>query len=43
MIKYMDYIIADKILIPENNKKFFTEKIIYLPKCYQVSDQQRLI
>jgi len=41
--KYMDYIIADKILIPENNKKFFTEKIIYLPKCYQVSDQKRLI
>ena len=24
--KYMDYIVADKILIPENNKKFFTEK-----------------
>ncbi len=41
--KYMDYIVADKILIPENNKKFFTEKIIYLPKCYQVSDQKRLI
>jgi len=41
--KYMDYIIADRVLIPENDQKFFTEKIIYLPNCYQVSDQKRLI
>jgi predicted O-linked N-acetylglucosamine transferase (SPINDLY family) len=41
--KYMDYIIADRVLIPENNQKFYTEKIIYLPNCYQVSDQKRLI
>ena len=26
----IDYIIADKIVIPEKNKKFFSEKIIYL-------------
>jgi predicted O-linked N-acetylglucosamine transferase (SPINDLY family) len=41
--KYMDYIIADRVLIPENDQKFFTEKIIYLPNCYQVSDQKRLV
>jgi len=33
--KFMDYIVADKILIPENHHKFYLEKIIYLPECYQ--------
>ena len=29
--KSFDYIIANKILIPEENKKFYTEKVLYLP------------
>ena len=29
--KTYDYILADKILIPEENKKFYTEKVLYLP------------
>lgn len=33
--KFMDYIIADKILIPNNYHKYYLEKIIYLPNCYQ--------
>jgi predicted O-linked N-acetylglucosamine transferase (SPINDLY family) len=32
---YMDYIIADKTIIPEENKKFYFEKTIYLPDTYQ--------
>jgi len=40
---YIDYIVADKILIPEDHQKYFTEKIIYLPNSYQVSDQRRSI
>lgn len=39
-IKNIDYLIADKNLIPEKNKKYYTEKIIYLPNCYQPSDLQ---
>ena len=31
----IDYIIADKMIIPEENQKFFTEKVIYLPDTYQ--------
>jgi predicted O-linked N-acetylglucosamine transferase (SPINDLY family) len=31
---HMDYIIADKNIIPEINQKFFFEKIIYLPNYY---------
>lgn len=34
----MDYIIADKILIPDNEKKFYKEKIIYMPDTYQPND-----
>ena len=37
----IDYIIADKTVIPEANKKFFTEKIIYLPNSYQPSEKIR--
>ena len=42
-IKNMDYLIADKTLIPEKYKKYYTEKIIYLPSCYQPSDSTRSI
>ena len=32
--KSMDYIIADKIIIPEIEKKYYFEKVKYLPECY---------
>ena len=38
---YMDYIIADPVLIPNNNKKFFSEKIIYMPHTYLPTDYDR--
>ena len=31
----MDYIIADKIIIPDHLKKNYSEKVLYLPNCYQ--------
>ena len=40
---FIDYIIADKIVIPEKNKCFYSEKIIYLPNSYQVNDNSRQI
>jgi len=33
----IDYIIGDKYLIPSESKKFYFEKIIYMPDCYQPS------
>mgnify|MGYP003326499043 CR=1 FL=1 len=39
----MDYLIADKIVIPENSKKYFTEKILYLPNCWLPSSKHREI
>ena len=38
--EYMDYIIADPILIPSSSQVFYTEKIIYLPH-YQANDTKR--
>ena len=40
---FLDYIIADLTLIPEESKDFYTEKIIYLPNSYQVNDANRSI
>jgi len=33
-LKSMDYIIADKKVIPEDHKKHYFEKVCYLPECY---------
>ena len=38
--KFYDYIIADKIVIPEKNKKYFSEEVIYLPNCYQANQRK---
>jgi predicted O-linked N-acetylglucosamine transferase (SPINDLY family) len=41
--KYFDYIIADKVIIPESSKNNYSEKVLYLPNCYQPSDTKRSI
>lgn len=38
---FHDYLIADKYVIPEHQQKFYSEKVIYLDSCYQVSDRKR--
>jgi predicted O-linked N-acetylglucosamine transferase (SPINDLY family) len=42
-VDYIDYLIADKILVPRGSQKYYSEKIIYLPYSYQVNDRQRVI
>ena len=39
---YMDYLLADKTLIPVESQQHYEENIIYLP-CYQVNDSKRKI
>tara|TARA_Y100001968_G_scaffold312609_1_gene335983 strand:+ start:1693 stop:3642 length:1950 start_codon:yes stop_codon:yes gene_type:complete len=36
----IDYLIADKYLIPEDNRKYYSEKIVYMPTCYQCNDDK---
>jgi len=37
---YMDYIIADKIVIPPGDQGFYDEQVVTLPGCYQVNDDR---
>ena len=38
---FIDYIVADKIIIPESHQQFYAEKIVYLPNTYMVDDSKR--
>ena len=38
---FMDYIIADKYIINQDNRDYFSEKVIYMPNCYQPNTPQR--
>ncbi|RKP58452.1 tetratricopeptide repeat protein [Pararobbsia silviterrae] len=40
---FIDYVIADRFLIPEDSAKYYSETPLYLPDVYQVSDRQRVI
>jgi protein O-GlcNAc transferase len=40
---YIDYIIADRHVIPENHKAYYQEKVVYLPECYQANDRKKEI
>ncbi len=39
----VDWILADRFVMPEELQPYMTERPIYLPNCYQVSDRQREI
>jgi predicted O-linked N-acetylglucosamine transferase (SPINDLY family) len=38
---FIDYILADEFIVPTDQWSHFTEKVVYLPGCYQVNDSQR--
>ncbi len=39
----IDYIVGDKILIPKESQKYYSEKIVYLPDTYQPNDSTKKI
>ena len=40
---YIDYLIADRTVVPKPDKNFYCENIVYLPDSYQPNDRARLI
>ena len=38
----VDYVLADRYIIPEDMAKYFTEKPLYLHHCFQVNDRKRI-
>jgi len=39
----IDYILADRIVIPPSDHANYSERVVYLPDCYQPNDKQRAI
>jgi predicted O-linked N-acetylglucosamine transferase (SPINDLY family) len=42
-LPYIDYVVADPFIMPPELCEHFTEKPLYLPSLFQVSDQKRVI
>jgi protein O-GlcNAc transferase len=40
---YIDYILADPVVIPEQQAEFYTEQVVWLPETYQINDDKRAI
>ncbi|MGZ6205836.1 MAG: O-linked N-acetylglucosamine transferase, SPINDLY family protein [Candidatus Binataceae bacterium] len=40
---YIDYVVADETVIPADAHSYYTEKVVTLPHCYQVSDRKRKV
>jgi len=40
---FIDYIVADPVVIPEHEQVHYSEKVIYMPNCYQVNDRHRQV
>jgi predicted O-linked N-acetylglucosamine transferase (SPINDLY family) len=38
---WLDYIIADAVVLPFSDQHHYSEKIVHLPNCYQANDSQR--
>ena len=38
---YMDYILADATVIPEDHDAFYAERVVRLPGTYQINDNRR--
>lgn len=42
-LRAMDYMIGDEVTIPKVKQKHYCEKILYMPNCYQPTDDNRHI
>ena len=40
---FVDYLIADRVVVPEDQRAFYAEQVVYLPNSYQVNDSDRAI
>ena len=40
-VDYFDYLIADRIVVPEEHQPHYSEKLVYLPDTYQCNNSKR--
>ncbi len=41
-VEFLDYLVADRHVIPERNRTHYAERILYMPDTYQVNDSVRV-
>ena len=41
--EYIDYVIADRVVIPPGERRFYSEQVVWLPHSYQVNDDRRAV
>ncbi len=39
----IDYVFADRYIVPEESARYFSEKPLYLPDCFQINDRKRIV
>jgi protein O-GlcNAc transferase len=37
---FMDYLVADQVVIPPEQRQYYSEQVIWMPHCYQANDPQ---
>jgi protein O-GlcNAc transferase len=42
-VPYMDYLIADRVVVPPGRQAHYSERIVWMPDCFQANDDQRRI
>ena len=42
-LDFIDYMVADQVVIPPENQKYYSEKIIFMPDSYYPTDNTRKI
>lgn len=40
-LPYVDYIVADRHVIPPSSRPYYSESVLYLPQCFQAHDDRR--
>src|SRR5262249_50917661 len=40
---FMDYILVDRLVVPDEQQSFYSEKPVYLPDSYMPADAQRAV
>jgi predicted O-linked N-acetylglucosamine transferase (SPINDLY family) len=40
---YMDYILADRVVIPDGDRQFYSEKVVWLPDTFMPTDDTRVV
>jgi protein O-GlcNAc transferase len=41
--EFIDYVLADRVILPFDQQQFFSEKIVHLPDSYQANDSKRQV